>query len=71
MSRIRIKKGARLTGDARAMLRGDVVFRYVALKRPIRRVAAETGRSYGAVHGLLAEAGVLRSKGGKPRQERQ
>lgn len=61
-------KGARLTGDARVMLRADLEYRYVEQRKPIRVLAAETGRSYGAVHAMLAEAGVLRTKGGKPQQ---
>jgi hypothetical protein len=67
----RVKKGTRLTGDACTILLADVIHKYVDLKRTIRAVADDTGRAYGSIHGMLSAAGVLRSKGGKPRQERQ
>lgn len=38
----------------------------------IRAIAEETGRSYGWVHRLLGESGVIfRQRGGKPRDPRR
>lgn len=63
----KIKKGARLTGDAREILLADLIYQYVELNRTIRALTHNTGRAYGTIHGMLSTAGVLRSKGGKPR----
>jgi hypothetical protein len=67
----KVKKGARLTGDARTILLADLIHQYVDLHRSIRALVVHTGRAYGTIHGMLSAEGVLRSKGGKPRQERQ
>jgi hypothetical protein len=69
MRNVKIKKGTRVTGDARALLLADLKHRYVDQNKPIRTIVQETGRSYGTVHLMLSEAGVLRSKGGNPRPE--
>lgn len=63
MAATRIKKGSRVTGIAREVLRDDLVDRYVRQGKPIRAIAAETGRGYGTIHRMLAEAGVLRTQG--------
>jgi hypothetical protein len=64
----KVKKGTRLAGEAREILLADLTYKYVKLNMPIRALVADTGRSYGTIHGMLSGAGVLRSKGGKPRQ---
>ncbi|GAA3199401.1 helix-turn-helix domain-containing protein [Actinocorallia longicatena] len=62
-----VKKGERLTGDRRDQLAKDLAAKY-ASGQSIRQLAAETGRSYGAVHRLLVDHGVnLRSRGGARR----
>ena len=54
----------RITGAEREECKHDYVKRYGA-GSPIRKIAEETGRSYGFVHRLLVEAGVtLRKRGG-------
>ena len=59
-----LKKGARITGGDRSKLAADLKRKYSA-GRSIRELAAETGRSYGFVHRILAENGVaLRGRGG-------
>jgi Helix-turn-helix domain len=67
MDTTHITKGTRLTGDARAILLADLLYKYVDLYMTIRALAADTGRAYGTIHRMLAAVGVLRSKGGKPR----
>ncbi len=60
-------KGARVTGDDRARLAADVIRGYEN-GESIRHLAAECGRSYGFVRGLLVDAGIqLRSRGGATR----
>ena len=62
-----LKKGARITGGDRNKLAGDLKRKYSG-GRSIRELAAETGRSYGFVHRILAESGVaLRGRGGATR----
>jgi predicted transcriptional regulator len=62
-----LKKGARITGGDRTKLAADLKRRYTA-GNSIRELAAETGRSYGFVHRILAESGVtLRGRGGATR----
>jgi hypothetical protein len=64
-----IGKGTPIVGPARALLMAEVVSQYVEQTMPIRAIAEDTGRSYGAIHRLLIEAGVsLRSRGGAPRR---
>lgn len=63
----RLPKGSRITGDGRTSLAQALVERY---KRgeSIRSMAQDIGRSYGFVHGVLAESGVqMRSRGGATR----
>lgn len=60
-------KGARIVGDQRTALRGELAGRY-ADGESIRAIAADLGRSYGWVQTVLKEAGVeLRSRGGDTR----
>lgn len=62
-----IKKGARLVGAEREKFQKKIVGMYNK-KTPIRAIAEQTGRSYGAIHRLLGEAGVtMRSRGGDHR----
>ena len=62
-----LTKGRRITGGDRAKLAGDLKSRYES-GASIRELAAETGRSYGFVHRILAESGVtLRGRGGATR----
>jgi len=64
----KIKKGTRLTGKPREILLAVIKHKYLKLNKPIRAIVADTGRGYGTIHQMLSDAGVLRSKGGKPRQ---
>ncbi|MFD6095562.1 helix-turn-helix domain-containing protein [Nocardiopsis flavescens] len=62
------RKGARLAGEDRSELSLELKRRYDG-GESIRQLAAATGRSYGFVHRLLAEAGVeLRGRGGATRR---
>ncbi|GAB2812564.1 helix-turn-helix domain-containing protein [Actinocorallia aurea] len=62
-----VKKGERLSGERREKLAKEIAEGYQA-GRSIRQLAAETGRSYGAVHRLLVDTGVpLRGRGGARR----
>lgn len=62
-----LKKGARVTGDDRNKLAGELKSRYTS-GASIRTLAQETNRSYGFVHRMLSEAGVeLRGRGGATR----
>ena len=61
----------RITGAQREEWKHDYVKRYGA-GSSIRKIAEETGRSYGFVHRLLVEAGVtLRKRGGARVRRRQ
>ena len=63
----RLAKGARITGAGREDLAATLVARY-RRGESIRSIAQDIGRSYGFVHGVLAEAGVaMRSRGGATR----
>lgn len=65
-----LKKGARITGGERSRLAAELRKRYSG-GSSIRELAAETGRSYGFVHRMLAESGVpLRGRGGATRAKR-
>jgi DNA-directed RNA polymerase specialized sigma24 family protein len=56
--------GKRITGEARTIMAGEVLRAY-AEGKPIRQIAQEQDRSYGAVHRMLTDAGVeLRKRGG-------
>ena len=62
-----VKKGERLSGARREELAKELAAAYQS-GRSIRQLAAETGRSYGAVHRLLVDHGVtLRGRGGARR----
>lgn len=64
---VELKKGARITGGDRTKLAADLKRKYTS-GLSIRQLAAETGRSYGFVHRMLAESGVaLRGRGGATR----
>lgn len=62
-----LKKGARITGDDRDKLAGELKEKYSG-GASIRSLAEETNRSYGFVHRMLSESGVqLRGRGGATR----
>jgi predicted transcriptional regulator len=59
-----LRRGTRVTGTDRSKLASDLSKRYGA-GESIRSLAASTGRSYGFVHRILTETGVvLRGRGG-------
>jgi Helix-turn-helix domain len=59
-----IRKGTRVTGADRSKLATDLKARYDA-GESIRSLASATGRSYGFIHRILTETGVvLRGRGG-------
>jgi predicted transcriptional regulator len=61
-------KGTRVTGEDRSKLATDLKTRYNA-GESIRSLASSTGRSYGFVHRILTETGVvLRGRGGATRK---
>lgn len=63
----KLPKGSRITGEGRQNLTARLVARYER-GESIRSMAQDIGRSYGFVHGVLAEAGVtMRSRGGATR----
>jgi hypothetical protein len=62
-----LKKGVRVTGTERAQMASDLKSRYDA-GESIRDLAISTGRSYGFIHRILTEYGVvLRGRGGATR----
>jgi len=62
-----LKKGSRVTGDAREELAANLKQKY-SQGWSIRALAETIGRSYGFVHRMLIEAGVtLRGRGGATR----
>lgn len=62
------KKGARLVGEDRDRLVAQVMGQYDE-GLSIRRIAADTERSYGFVHRVLVESGAtMRARGGAPRR---
>jgi hypothetical protein len=61
-----IGKWTRLTGDARETFKEAVTRMYLDERRSIRDIAAQTQRSYGAVHRLLSEANVTFRPRGNP-----
>lgn len=68
MTNVPAHKGARITGPDRAALADEVCRRYES-GESIRSLAAQTGRSYGFVHGLLVDGHIaLRSRGGPTRR---
>lgn len=59
-----IPPGKRLKGGPADEFAAVVIARYKTdEKTSIRSIAEETGRSYGAIHDILAKAGVLRTPG--------
>ena len=63
----KLPKGSRITGEGRQGLAASLVERYNR-GESIRSMADDIGRSYGFVHGVLAEAGVnMRTRGGATR----
>lgn len=66
---MKLNKGKRISGELREQVSAQFAERYQA-GESIRSLAAESGRSYGFVQGLLKEAGVdLRSRGGTRRPD--
>lgn len=66
-----LRKGARITGDARSALTAGIVQKYQQ-GASIRALADSIGRSYGFVHRLLRDAGVdFRARGGATRRMRR
>ncbi|HZC73243.1 MAG TPA: helix-turn-helix domain-containing protein [Jatrophihabitans sp.] len=66
-----IRKGARLVGAEREKFQKKIVSMYNK-KTPIRDIADQTGRSYGAIHRMLSEAGVtFRPRGGATRGKKR
>ena len=65
-----LKKGARITGSTRDKLAADLKKKYEK-GASIRALAESTGRSYGFVHRVLSESGVvLRGRGGATRSKK-
>ena len=63
-----LRKGTRVTGEDRNRLATDLKNRYAA-GESIRSLATSTGRSYGFIHRILTETGVvLRGRGGATRK---
>jgi hypothetical protein len=66
-----LKKGARITGQARDKLASDLRRKYDA-GQSIRALAESSGRSYGFVHRILTESGTtLRGRGGATRRKKR
>jgi DNA-directed RNA polymerase specialized sigma24 family protein len=63
----KIKRWTRVTGTDRAALTERVVALYLNREMSIREISEDTGRSYGAVHTLLKDAGVELRPRGNPR----
>ena len=63
-----LRKGTRVTGEDRSKLATDLKNRYNS-GESIRSLALSTGRSYGFIHRILTETGVvLRGRGGATRK---
>jgi hypothetical protein len=64
----KIARGTRVVGERRATLAAEVAKRYEQ-GESVRSIAADIGRSYGFVHGLLAQEDVtMRRRGGPLRR---
>jgi hypothetical protein len=64
-----LRKGSRVTGPDRGRLAAELKRRYDS-GESIRSLASATGRSYGFIHRILTEAGVvLRGRGGAARKQ--
>ncbi|MFJ5984489.1 helix-turn-helix domain-containing protein [Lentzea sp. NPDC092896] len=60
-------KGQRITGEVRAQMAADLKKKYEK-GASIRALVGATGRSYGFVHRILGESGVvMRERGGAQR----
>ena len=65
-----LKKGTRITGQARDKLAADLKKKYDS-GQSIRALAESSGRSYGFVHRILSESGAtLRGRGGATRRKK-
>ncbi|MFJ2629211.1 helix-turn-helix domain-containing protein [Streptomyces sp. NPDC087532] len=64
----RIPKGRQLTGEEAANFARRVIEHYTLHKTPIRGICRKTGRSYGAIHKLLAKHKVKMRPRGSERQ---
>ena len=62
-------KGTHLTGERREILLAVIKYKYLKRNMSIRAIVADTGRGYGTVRSMLSDAGLLRSKSGKPQQQ--
>lgn len=63
-----LSKGARITGESRDKVKGEIKAQYEA-GASIRSLAEQTGRSYGFIHKILVESDVaLRGRGGANRR---
>lgn len=66
----KLSKGVRVSGEKRTEVAAGIKERYLA-GETIRAIAADVGRSYGFVHGLLREQEVpLRARGGDTRSKK-
>ncbi|HLR55913.1 MAG TPA: helix-turn-helix domain-containing protein [Actinomycetales bacterium] len=66
----KLSKGIRISGEKRSEVAASIKERYLA-GETIRSIAADVGRSYGFVHGLLREQEVpLRARGGDTRSKK-
>lgn len=64
-----VTKGVRIIGDDRLSMGEEIEKRYLE-GETVRTIAADLGRSYGFVHGLLKEQGVnFRARGGDTRKK--
>lgn len=67
----KLSKGVRVAGQQRTEVANRIKERYMA-GETIRSIAADVGRSYGFVHGLLREQEVpLRARGGDTRSKKK
>jgi hypothetical protein len=65
-------KGRRIVGAERFTLGANLEQRYVHNGESVRSLAASTGRSYGFIHRVLSERGVVfRARGGAWRRRRR
>lgn len=62
----RLSKWARLHGAERTDFREQCVDMYEREQLSVRKIVQRTGRSYGAVHKMLVEAGVQMRPRGNP-----
>jgi hypothetical protein len=61
----RPKKWVRITGEDRTALESRMIELYRG-GASVREISRQTGRSYGAVHKMLIDAGVVMRRRGKP-----